>query len=191
MCFENANINGSQIQRLIWSHCAYEQLRWVMQWCRPLKIHCQRIYHTNANVFFICRQNNTFMWLVLLYFCKWNLNLSTVRDMHAMSNRSIDCPRWAETKTSKVAVPSVKSYKERYSTNGCFLNILRTIFTSQIELYLGKVGRFRAIPFMNLITNEWEPMGSLSVTPKNDDNALLAVLMALCQSLLIQSAQKI
>ena len=42
--------------------------------------------------------------------------------MHAMSNRSIDCPRWAETKTSKVAVLSIKSMEDSDSPffkSGC------------------------------------------------------------------------
>ena len=217
-----------------WSHCANEQLCWVTQWCRPLKIHWQSIYNTNGRTVlmnscvewrngavlsrytdkvFTIQMNSCVEWrngavlsrytdnvftiqmnccvewrngavlsrytdkvftiqmrtsslyasktivkhscpalLCLNPPCKWTVKLSTVWDMHAMSNRWIDCPRWAETKASKVAVLSVKSYKERYSTNGCFLNRLRTIVTSQIELYLGKVGRFRATPFMNLIT---------------------------------------
>ena len=89
---------------------------------------------------------------------RWKTNLSLDLVIASVYNKWIDCPRCADTKASSVTVRNVRSYSERYSAKGCFLNIFKTTSTSQIQLYLGVDGLFRDTPFMNLMTSALVPI---------------------------------
>lgn len=60
-----------------------------------------------------------------------------------------------------------------------FFKNIRTIFTSRVTLYLGKLGLIVKTPFINLRTRGWDPTLTQFSNCKNDDNALLAVLIQL------------